>query len=263
MTMNAPIYLDAFRAHTGAVSAAARQEIGAPVPSCPGWTIANVVGHLGALYTSLARNIRFGNGQDIVHGLADLDLEPAYVTWFQRGRTADTAPPDVADWFDRTAFRLSEILADSDPATPTWSWFPPDQTVGFWLRRMAHETAIHAWDARTALGASYDFQSDLAADGTDEVLTVYAPATCRPKSDVEGHGETYHVHRTDGGGEWFILFEGSDMVVTREHRKADVALRGSASDLFLAFWHRLPLEELDIRGDEALVTRYFELAPPD
>jgi hypothetical protein len=36
----------------------------------------------------------------------------------------------------------------SPPASrdPAGSWYTPDQTVGFWIRRMAQETVIHRID---------------------------------------------------------------------------------------------------------------------
>jgi hypothetical protein len=51
--------------------------------------------------------------------------------------------------------------------------------------------------------------------------------------------------------------------VTREHAKGDVAVRGTASDLLLFLWGRLPGERLEVLGDASLVGRYFELVPPN
>ena len=47
-------------------------------------------------------------------------------------------------------------------------------------------------------------------------------------------GESYHLHRTDGDGEWLVRL-GPDGVVEAEraHAKGDVAVRGSAEDLWL------------------------------
>lgn len=261
--MDPQAYRQAFRASSADIAAVARRDVRAPIPSCPGWAMANLLGHLGAVYTSIARNISFGAGEDIVNELDDLQLAPAYATWFEGGRSAEAAPADVVDWFDAAVARLAQVFDDSDPEMRTWTWFPPEQTVGFWLRRMAHETAIHAWDARGAHGESYAYDSDLAADGVDEALSVYQPMHCRPTSTVEGRGETYHFHRTDGPGEWLVRFDGSEMTVTREHRRADVAFRGAAPDLFLFLWHRIPADRLEVLGDEVAATRYFELAPPD
>ncbi len=57
---------------------------------------------------------------------------------------------------------------------------------------------------------------------------------------------TIHLHCTDGEGEWLITRAGDDVVVTREHAKGDVAARGTASDLLLFLWGRVPAT--DARG---------------
>ncbi len=45
---------------------------------------------------------------------------------------------------------LRALLVARPDSAPTWSWWPADQSVGFWVRRMAHETAVHRWDAEGA-----------------------------------------------------------------------------------------------------------------
>ena len=50
--------------------------------------------------------------------------------------------------------------------------------------------------------------------------------------------------------------------MTHEHAKGDVAVRGTASDLLLFVWGRLPGESLEVLGDASLIERFFELVPP-
>ena len=59
--------------------------------------------------------------------------------------------------------------------------------------------------------------------------------------------------RTDVEGEWFIHPDGR---VEAIHAKGDTALRGTASDLLLALYKRIPFERLDIIGDEALARQF-------
>ena len=56
--------------------------------------------------------------------------------------------------------------------TPAWSWWEPDQTVGFWYRRMALETVVHRVDVETQFGPPSAIDAALAVDGIDEVLTL-------------------------------------------------------------------------------------------
>lgn len=58
-----------------------------------------------------------------------------------------------------------------EPDSPTPTWFAADQTVAFWIRRMAQETVVHRIDAELAAGLPVTaVPEDLAIDGIDEVL---------------------------------------------------------------------------------------------
>ena len=52
-----------------------------------------------------------------------------------------------------------------------------------------------------------------------------------------------------------MRFVGDSAVITREHAKGDVAVRGGASDLLLFLWHRIPADRLEVFGDPALLDR--------
>ena len=52
-----------------------------------------------------------------------------------------------------------------------WTW-TPDHTVGFWSRRMAHEVAVHRWDAQGAAGDPSPIERELAVDGIQEVFDL-------------------------------------------------------------------------------------------
>src|SRR5215472_429357 len=42
--------IDAFEGDAGALAAAAERGLDAPVPSCPGWDVADVVAHVGSIH---------------------------------------------------------------------------------------------------------------------------------------------------------------------------------------------------------------------
>jgi hypothetical protein len=125
---------------------------------------------------------------------------------------------------------------------------------------MIHETALHRYDAQLAHGLASPLDPDLAHDGLDYTFDLWIGRK-RPLSLLPAGGETYHLHRTDGEGEWLLRFEPGEVVVTREHAKAAVALRGTASDLMLFLWNRAGKDRLEVLGDAALADRYRELVP--
>jgi hypothetical protein len=121
---------------------------------------------------------------------------------------------------------------------------------------MAHELAIHRWDAQGAIGpgACEPIARERAVDGIDEMLDLmphrFTPVT------VTGNGETLHLHCTDGDGEWLIRLVPDGFGITREHAKGDVAARGSASDLLLFLYGRVDAGALEVFGDGALLARW-------
>ncbi len=70
-----------------------------------------------------------------------------------------------------------ELRAEFDARRPedvSKTWYEPDQTVGFWFRRMAQETVIHRIDAELGAAAPIaPVPDDLAVDGIDELLKVF------------------------------------------------------------------------------------------
>jgi uncharacterized protein (TIGR03083 family) len=145
-------------------------------------------------------------------------------------------------------------LEAADPDADVWTFGLP-RTVRFWLRRQAHETTLHAWDAGTASGAALPIDAELAADGVDEYVD-FVPRTLKREPGT-WTGETIHLHRTDGPGEWLLtLGPVGAATVDRGHAKGDVAVRGGAVALLLWATNRIGSDRLDIVGNAALLTRW-------
>jgi len=207
----------------------------ADVPACPGWRVEDLVRHCasGDLW---ARTI-VETGNRASHDLpADAPTGAALVPYFRDG-----------------AHALVRALGATDPAASVWTFAASDRTTGFWYRRRAQETSVHRFDAQTAAGAPAPLDTELALDGIDEYFSVFLP---RLAEGVATDGATLHFHCTDVEGEWFIARDGDDLRVTREHAKGDVAARGSASDLLLFLWGRVPAGRLDVFGDAAVLDRF-------
>lgn len=264
--MDTAEYRSAFRREAAAVAAAARKGLDAPVPSCPGWTIATLVSHLTfEVYAPRIKHVALRPRGDVVQSYDDLDLPPQFREWCD-GEFKDLAmlPDGLVELFERVAFDLEEALYGLPPQEPMHTWWEADRTAGFMQRRVALETAVHRWDAQLAHGEPEPVEAALATEGIEEIFEVMVVARRGwAEHPLQGAGETYHFHRTDGPGEWLVRFAPEGPAISREHAKGDVALRGSASDLFLFLWQRIPAVRLEVFGDVALVERYFQLVPPD
>ena len=111
---------------------------------------------------------------------------------------APTSYADALTAFDEASAGLVAALRDADPADPAWTW-SKEQTVGFILRRQAHEALIHRLDAElTAIGTIGELDPALASDGVEEVLDVMfggLPGVGRVLAAAPLHPRRAHRHR--------------------------------------------------------------------
>ncbi|MEO5901063.1 MAG: maleylpyruvate isomerase family mycothiol-dependent enzyme [Ilumatobacteraceae bacterium] len=234
-------YLAALRRDAdGFGDACAVGDLAAPVPSCPEWSLADLLWHLTEVFDFWG---------SVAAGPL---LDPA-------GHTDPTRPPDgeLMSTFRSGVTGLLATLTQIDPATPVWTW-STDKTAGFIIRRMAQETAMHRWDAEAAAGRSSTIEPELATDAIDEFLFLFAGYPYAEGKGPQPIGGSVHLHCTDVPGEWFVV-DGAhgSMVTTRQHTKGDCAIRGPAADLLLALWRRVPLSTVEVIGDAELAARFI------
>ena len=150
---------------------------------------------------------------------------------------------------------LINVLSSLDPGRSCWTW-AGIHDVAWVIRRMAHETAVHAWDALCAAGNTSEIDAVLASDGIDEFVHVMVKSNVR--EDEEHLAGSVHIHCTDVDGEWLIVpTDRSEVVVTREHAKGDCAIRGSASQLLLGLWRRIPMSSLEVIGNSDVAAQFL------
>jgi uncharacterized protein (TIGR03083 family) len=227
-------YLKALRRDGDALLHAAGRNPVAAVPSCPGWSVNDLLAHLGGVYRYVARQAR---SEERLPG-DDTELAPEVV------------PAQTAD----ALAELQVVLAETDPQAPAWNWDrdAPD-VAGYWRRRMAVETLVHRWDVENAGGTPGPLDPELSCDGVDEALTRFLPRRRgRLKEEIVG---TAHLHATDTPAgvvsEWTVdLGPRGAVGIRRTHEKADAALRGPAGELLLAVWGRPA--QLERFGDEQI-----------
>ena len=235
-------YLRSLRDDGAALATAAGRGLDPPVPACEGWTVADLVLHTGMVHR---------HKLEIVRGRLARPPDP----W------PPPSPPraELLGWYEQGLEELLTVLEATDPDTRVWTFHRPDQTVGFWCRRMAQETAVHRVDAESAHGDPRPVPAPLAAAGVAELLEVFLA----PHSDGEpvgGRGETLHLHATDAEGEWRLRLLPAGVELGQGHGQCDATAAGTASDLLLFLWGRAGPEPLERSGDPALLPRVRELA---
>ncbi len=211
-----------------------------PVPHLDGWTVHTVIGHTAWVCRFVARSLE-----------ATPDDPP--------NRAAVGEPPvgpAVLDWYREGADAVAKALAGTDLEAPRPT-FTGAQPGRWWLRRLAHELAIHRWDADlAATGAPVAVEAAQALDAIDEVLEVFVPHRMQFDT-LDAAGSTIHLHTTDvDDGEWLLAVGAESLEWERTHAKGNVAARGSASDLLLLLWSRVDPSAVEVFGDAELLRRW-------
>lgn len=235
------LLLDSFHVDLGRLAAIPDGQLDAPVPTCPGWTVTDLLAHVGRVHH---RSLGLLGGAPFVR----LDAwEPT------------PEGPEAVAWSREVGPQLEVVLRQLDPSTPTQTW-GGEAPAFFWIRRMAQETSLHRWDAERAFTTPTPIDPDIGVDGVDELLTQFLPRLPGDAWATVLAGEaaaTIHVHATDAHGEWTITITPEGPTVTDEHGKGDVAVRGGGGDLDLLVWNRANPDDpgFECFGDTALLRR--------
>jgi uncharacterized protein (TIGR03083 family) len=235
--------LDAIRRESELFYATAEgADPGLGVPSCPGWTIDDLVWHLGEVHWFWATDVELRAS------------DPQSVEQTKPVRPSDF--PGLVAWGRAQGARLLHLLDATPGDTPVWTWAlnEADHTVAFVRRHQVQEAAVHRWDMQLAATDTPPdpVPPDVASDSIDEFLAVTVPWGVRADKPLNG---TVHIHCTDTEGEWFVHADGQ---LERIHAKGDVAVRGTASDILLALYERVPLDSLDVIGHGSLARELIE-----
>ncbi len=237
--------IDELRKIAGALVDVVSADLSTPVPDCPGWTLRDLVAHLGRVYGAVTM---------VIDQRATEAVRPGPEAFLDAGLDDD----GVRRWFDERIRAIVVALESVSPETELWSW-SHERTAAFYRRRMVHESAVHLLDAARALGRFPSIAHEVCVDGIDEFFDVMLPvAIARPTATMPSG--SLHLHCTDGPGEWLLVPDGERVVVTREHAKGSTAWRGTALSLLLAVWGR-DVTDLDVIGDQAVSAEWSALAP--
>jgi uncharacterized protein (TIGR03083 family) len=213
---------------------AASGDLAADVPGCPGWTVRDLLSHVLGVYRHKLVALR-----------TDAAPPPRDDEWGAVPEGGDVVAALRESYAD-----LRAQLEARDADDPSWSWWPPEQTVGFWQRRMAQETTVHRWDAESAAGgpdSAGDVPDDLAVDGIDELLGwLRWPWDDEPQDDASGQ----KVLVATDDHSWTVTLGRTEVTVEAGAGEADALLAGPASGLLLQLWGRPGDHGVASTGDE-------------
>lgn len=252
-------YLAAVRRETARFRAVlAEADLEAVVPTCPGWSVGDLLHHLAEVQWFWSR-VLSENVTD------DPDLEEPL-----RAEDRD----GLLGFLDQAHAALTEQLETLDPGEHRWSW-SEEQTVGFTLRRQAHEALVHRLDAELAVGAARaEVDPPLAADGVDEALRVMFGGVPGWATFTPTEGAAIRLATTDTDDTWTIVLGRFAGVAPSGNRYDEVMLdvvdgpdlpdptatvSAAAADLDAWLWNRPTLGPVERTGDDAILRSLQEI----
>ncbi|MEU1312360.1 maleylpyruvate isomerase family mycothiol-dependent enzyme [Streptomyces cinnamoneus] len=253
-------YCDEILTQTDAFRAALRgADPGTTVPTCPDWSLAQLVLHVSGAQRGAAAIVR--------DRIQEFTIPTTVAGEAPEADELDIAALDA--WLAEGAQQVAQALREAGPDARVWT-FGAEPKAGFWARRMTHETAIHRIDACAASGAEYTVDPVIAADCLDEwleIVTSPQAVAFRPVyGELPGPGRTLHLHATDTdpglNAEWFIDATGPSVTWRRAHEKAAVVVRAPMTELLRVFYRRTPVDApgVEVLGDREVLDFWLERA---
>ena len=216
----------------------------APVPPCPGWTVSSLVEHVVAIH------------RWVIHVLETGTAHPGESA---TAPTADAAA--LAAWYRGEAAVMQRLMAEADPDAPCWNFAHVNETAAFWPRRQTHEVTVHTSDALSASGAELAIDPAIAADGIDELFRVFG-VRMAARGQPALLAASVIVAPSDADAAWTLgpaAQPGGPVTVSqRREGSAAAEVRGTASDLLLVLWKRLPVDRITVDGDADVAHAFLD-----
>ena len=211
----------------------------ARVPSCPDWSLRDLVEHLTEVHRFWAAAVTAGPSEH------PPDL----------ARADDALPADLLARSAAATQELTAALRAAGPATGCWTWWGDSgvpMTSGAVARHQVQEAAVHAFDAQLATGTPRPVPAIVALDGIAEFIAI-SHGTAGPWPYEPAR---IGLHAAEGES-WLLDLKALGPRVPGGQPQTAADLHGPASNLLLTLHGRLPLDALRSHGDRATLENFL------
>lgn len=219
-------YIDHVESEGHALGAAAKRAgFDATVPTCPGWTVTELLRHVSYVHQWAARYVR--------DALTEMQADAPEAEIISSGPSGD----ELLASYEAGLTDLVTALRNAPPDLECWSFMREGSPLDQWARRQAHETTVHRADAE--LSAHLDVTAvptPFALDGIDELLAGFWSRELRDERRA-----TIGIRLDDADEQWAVDLSETRARGRRSPDVADVWINAGASDIYFALWHRAPL----------------------
>lgn len=227
---------------------------------CEGWTPIHIVAHV-ATGDQLTRGIVY---DAMNRSRAGEDLPVDFADRKRRFEQAISSDPEKLKALAHTESEkaVAAIVEAVEKVPQTVVTMPVGQVPVTAVRALRlNEYIIHGHDLTPAIGRPLtipDWFIDRALGDAIGLMT-----RLHQRSPHKGKSASFHIHRTDGDGEWILRADAGQAVVESQHAKADVAFRGSGEALYWVLMGRARPQQngVEMHGDPALAAVFKEWFP--
>ncbi|WP_406738434.1 maleylpyruvate isomerase family mycothiol-dependent enzyme [Streptomyces sp. NBC_00853] len=222
------------------------------VPTCPEWTLFDLAQHIGEGRRDWAVTVAAG---------------PAPAKSVAEG--APTAPREreaLLAWLAESTEQLVDALRKAGPDRGCWSWWETlysPHTSGAVARHQLQQLAVHTYDAQITLGDPQPLPEEVALDGVEEFLsTCVATTSAWPHKPAvldfhASEGRSWRLSLSADGARVARLEGPGTTPATAGDQDPDAAVaffsaRGTANELVLSLYDRIPIDSLELDGDRGL-----------
>lgn len=221
--------------------AAAMGDLETPIAACPGWTMRDLVHHLGEIHLWAAANVAFPKPSWLhVGDLTDLARHWPGLAGRRRG------DDELVAWYRATHANLVHVLRTAQVDVEAFVFLPAASPLTMWARRQASEIAIHRFDAEAARGVASHFEAGFATDMVGELLEGFAPTRQRSVAVAD---RALRVIAGDVEEQWWVTMGPAGVATSRRGDRADLVVTGTAAELYLLLWNRTPDSTVHLDGD--------------
>ncbi|MGC0334311.1 uncharacterized protein (TIGR03083 family) [Streptomyces sp. SAI-170] len=215
------------------------------VPTCPDWTLFDLVQHLGQVHRHWAANVAAGPAD-----------APAAAPSSQDALATPREREALLAWSAESTGLLLSALREAGPDRGCWTWWGASQspqTSGAVARHQVQEATVHTYDAQVTVGAPQPLPGEAALDGVDEFLTM----CCATPSAWPHQPAAVEFHAGEGSS-WRLTLDADGARSTRlttpsaDGDEAGSSVHGTAAELVLFLYDRIPADSLKFDGDPHL-----------
>jgi hypothetical protein len=158
---------------------------------------------------------------------------------------------------------LLAALREAGPDRGCWTWWADGQspqTCAAVAKHQLQEIAVHTYDAQLTVGTPQPLPAEVALDGVDDFLF-----TCCSTTSAWPHEPAAVEFHTTEGSSWRLTLSADGARAARlpAPGTADASALGTANELVLVCYGRIPLDTPRLDGNRVLFEQLRDRDPDE